>query len=124
MSNDHLKYPGIPEDFPVAPTPYSVAGSQAKLNLSEENGQYYAPGTSPSEVADAFDVCEDLAQKFVQYCLDKESARFGTHAVILERVHASLLTKDWCTSAQCAWIVRRTAGLLGWNASEDIVQCF
>ena len=109
MSNDRQKYPGIPEDFPVAPIPYALAGAQPKLNLVEEDGKYYSLGTSPSEVSDAFEVCEDLAQQFVKYCLDKESAKFGTHAEILERVRQRLLTKDWCTPAQCGWITRRTA---------------
>lgn len=121
MAADRINYPSIPDDFPVGPMPFSVAGVQAKVNLSEENGQFYPAGTSPSEVAEAFDVCEELAQKFVQYCLDKEEAQFGTRAAILERVHGSLLTKDWCTPAQCGWIVQRTAGLLGWGAPEKSV---
>ena len=41
MSNDRQKYPGIPEDFPVAPIPYALAGAQPKLNLVEEDEQFY-----------------------------------------------------------------------------------
>lgn len=66
MIIERQKYPSIPEDFPVAAIPYALAGAHAKLNLVEEDGKFYSPGTSPSEVSDAFDVCEDLAQQFVQ----------------------------------------------------------
>lgn len=101
MTANRRTYLGIPEDFPVTPIPSALAGAQPKLNLVDQDGQYYSPGTSPSEVAEAHAVCEDLAQQFVKYCLDKESAASGTRAEILERVRTRLLTKDWCTPAQC-----------------------
>lgn len=72
MSADHPKYPGVPIDFPVGPIPSALAGVQPKVNLVEEDDQYYASGTSPSEVSEAFETCENLAQKFVAYCLEKE----------------------------------------------------
>ena len=120
MSTDHPKYPGVPMDFPVGPIQASLAGVQPKVNLVEEDGHYYASGTSPSEVSEAFQICEDLAQQFVTYCREKESAGFGTHTQILERMHSRLLTKDWCTVAQYGWIVRRTADLLKWQVPKGL----
>ncbi|UUZ70716.1 hypothetical protein LP415_14660 [Polaromonas sp. P1(28)-8] len=120
MSADHPKYPGVPIDFPVGPIPSALAGVQPKVNLVEEDDQYYASGTSPSEVSEAFETCENLAQKFVAYCLEKEKAGFGTQAQILQRMQSSLLTKDWCTPAQYGWIVRRTAGLLNWQVPPGL----
>ena len=120
MTAENAKYPGVPMDFPVAPIPSALAGAQPKLNLVEEDGQYYAPGTSPSEVSEAFENCESLAQKFVAYCLEIETSGFGTHSQILHRMHSSLLTKDWCTPAQYGRIVRRTAGLLDWQVPLEL----
>lgn len=39
--------------------------------MVEEDGFYYQEGTSPSEVLEAFEICEDLANQFVAYCLKK-----------------------------------------------------
>ena len=115
MPTDHPKYPGVPIDFPVNPIQAALTGAQPKVNLVEEDGYCYASGTAPSEVSEIFQTCEDLAQQFVAYCREKESSGFGTHIQILECMHSSLLTKDWCTPAQYDWIVRRTAHLLKWQ---------
>lgn len=115
MPIDRTKYPGVPEDFPIEPRLYSLTGAQPKVALVEEDGAYFAEGTSPSEVLDAYEVCEDLAQQFVDYCLKKEASNFGTHDQILQRVHSRLLTTNWCTKTQCEWVARRTAALLGWK---------
>lgn len=115
MPLDPIKYPGIPVDFPIEPQPFSLAGTQQKLALVEEDGTYYAEGMAPSQVLEAYEVCEDLAEQFVNYCLKKEASNFGTHEQILHRVLGSLEAKDWCTKAQCGWIVKRTATLLGWQ---------
>lgn len=62
------------------PQPFSMAAAQPKIAMAEEDGVYYAEGTSPSEVWEAYEVCEDLAQQFVDYCLKrKEASNFGTH---------------------------------------------
>lgn len=115
MPLDPTKYPGIPEDFPVEPQPFALSGAQPKLAMVEEDGIYYAEGMAPSQVLEAYEVCEDLAAQFVDYCLKKEASNFGTREQILQRVLGSLETKDWCTTKQCKWVVKRTAKLLGWS---------
>lgn len=118
MSLDPSKYPRVPEKFPVEPRLVSISGAQAKMAMVEEDGIYYQEGTSPSQVLEAYEICEDLAQQFVAYCLKKEAAGFGTHEEILQRVHDSLLQKDWCSKAQSAWVVERTALLLKWQPAQ------
>jgi hypothetical protein len=54
MPIDRANYPGVPEDFPVTAVLSAIAGAQPKMNLVEEGGKFYAPGTSPSEVMAAF----------------------------------------------------------------------
>lgn len=115
MPLDPTRYPGIPDDFPVEPQPFSLAGAQPKLALVEEDGIYYAEGTAPSQVLEAYEVCEDLANQFVDYCLKKETSTFDTREQILERLLSSLETKGWCTKKQCGWVIKRTATLLGWQ---------
>lgn len=113
------EYAGVPQDFPVRPLLSSLTGAQPKLALVEENGRYYAAGTSPSEVLEAYQICEDLARQLVEYCLKKEASNFGTHAQILNRVGTGLAAEDWCTKDQCDWVVKRTAELLGWKFPND-----
>ena len=115
MPFDPSKCRGIPRDFPVEPQPFSLAGAQPKVAMVEEDGNYYAEGTAPSQVLEAYEVCEDLAAQFVDYCLKKEASNFGTREEILQRVLDSLETKDWCTRRQCGWVVKRTETLLGWE---------
>ena len=86
--------------------------------MVEEDGFYYQEGTSPPEVLEAFEICEDLANQFVTYCLKKESTRFGTHQEILQRVHDSLLQKDWCSNAQSAWVIELTTLRRNWRPAH------
>ena len=65
MTMDRTNYPGVPEDFPVTATVSAVSGAQPKMNLVEEGGRFYAPGTSPGEVLAAFQMCDDLVSQMV-----------------------------------------------------------
>lgn len=89
------------------------------MSLIEENGKFYAPGTSPSEVATAFEVCEDLVVQMVPYCERKLAAFQGDQEATLRAVFQSLLSKKWCTDLQSEWIVRKTAERLGWPISQS-----
>lgn len=66
--SDHVDrsiYSGVPADFPIAAIPSALSGAHPKMSLVEEDGKFYAPGTSPSQVASAFEVCEDLVVQMV-----------------------------------------------------------
>ncbi len=121
MSIDRSIYSGIPVDFPIAAIPSALSGAHPKMGLIEEDGKFYAPGTSPSEVATAFEVCEDLVVQMVPYCERKLTAFQGDQEATLRAVFRSLLSKKWCTDLQSEWIVRKTAERLGWPISQSIL---
>lgn len=114
MSIDRSIYPGIPDDFPIAETLGALTGAHPQLGLVEEGGKFYATGTSPHEVAQAFDVCEDLAVQMVPYCQRKLTEFHNDQAATLRAVFQGLLKKNWCTVDQSKWIMRKTAERLGW----------
>lgn len=121
MSIDRSIYSGIPADFPIAAIPSALSGAHPKMSLIEEGGKFYAPGTAPSEVATAFEVCEDLVVQMVPYCERKIDAFQGDQEATLRAVFRSLLSKKWCTDLQSEWIVRKTAERLGWPFSQSIL---
>ena len=121
MSIDRSIYSGIPADFPIAAIPSALSGVHPKMSLIEEDGKFYAPGTSPSEVAAAFEVCEDLVVQMVPYCERKLATFYGDQESTLKAVFQSLLKKKWCTAEQSEWIVRKTAEQLGWPFSKSII---
>lgn len=121
MSVDRSIYSGIPADFPIAAIPSALSGAHPKMSLIEEDGKFYAPGTSPSEVATAFEVCEDLVVQMVPYCERKLAAFQGDQEATLRAVFRSLLSKNWCTDLQSEWIVQKTAERLGWPFSQAIL---
>ena len=120
MSIDRANYPGVPEDFPVTAVPSAVAGAQPKMNLVEEGGKFYAPGTSPGEVMAAFQMCDDLVSQMVPYCQRKLATYDGNQEATVKAALKGLLAKRWCTDAQCVWIMRRVVGELQWTVGEAI----
>lgn len=120
MPTDRSLYPGIPSDFPITEIPFSISGGQPKLTVFFENGKYFQAGMVPSQVAQTFDMCEDLAVQFVQYCERKVATNYGSQEVILRRVHAGLLHERWCTPPQSKWVLQRTAQLLHWPVPADL----
>ena len=125
MSIDRANYPGVPEDFPVAAVPsavavaVAVAGAQPKMNLVEEGGKFYAPGTSPGEVMAAFQMCDDLVSQMVPYCQRKLATYEGNQEATVKAALKGLLAKRWCTDAQCVWIMRRVVDELQWTVGDD-----
>ena len=118
MSIDRANYPGVPEDFPVAAVPSAVAGAQPKMNLVEEGGKLYAPGTSPGEVMAAFQMCDDLVSQMVPYCQRKLATYEGNQEATVTAALKGLLAKRWCTDAQCVWIMRRVVDELQWTVGD------
>jgi hypothetical protein len=120
MSIDRANYPGVPEDFPVTPVPSAIAGVQPKMSLVAEGGKFYAPGTSPSEVIAAFQMCDDLVAQMVPYCQRKLTTFEGNQEATVKAALKGLLAKRWCTDAQCVWILRRVVDELQWAVSKSI----
>ena len=115
MPIDRSLYPGIPEDFPIVAEGYSLSGAQPKINVVKVDGRFYEVGTSPREIAEAYEVSEDLAQQMVAYCRRKQAEAPQPHEQLLQKVLQSLYKKDWVRPAHSRWIVDRTRQLLGWD---------
>lgn len=120
MSIDRANYPGVPEDFPVSSVLSAIGGARPKLNLVEEDGKYYSPGTSPSEVTAAFEMCDDLVTQMIAYCRRKLAIYEGNAETTVKAALRGLLSKGWCTDAQCVWIMRRVVDELQWAVSESV----
>lgn len=121
MTIDRAHYEGIPADFPIRATIAAVGGAQPKLALVQEGEKFYAPGTAPSEVRVAFDMCEDLVAQMVPYCEKKLATFHGDQAATFKGVYQSLLDKNWCTPEQSAWIMRKIAERLSWPIPENVL---
>lgn len=114
MSIDRSIYRGVPADFPISEAPSALSGAHPKMSLIEEDGKFYALGTSPSEVATAYDVCEDVVKQMIPYCDRKLGSFNGDRKAILKAALQGLIHKNWCTVEQCGWIIREVAKRLGW----------
>ena len=107
----------IPEDFPVRSTISAISGAQPKLALVDVEGRYYPECATPEDRRAQYEMCEDLAHQGVVYCRCKLVA---DPTAALARLHRGLKGKDWCSSAQNVWIVRRVAALLSWPAPASL----
>lgn len=119
MPIDRTNYPGVPDDFPVSPTLSALSGAQLKISLIEEDGKFYAPGTTPAEVLAAFDVCEDLAPQMAAYCQRKLPEFGGNQQATVRAAFQGLLGKQWCSPEQCKWIMRKVVQELNWPLSSE-----
>jgi hypothetical protein len=118
MERDSKDIRIVPKDFPVTVHLSAIAGAQPKIGLIEEEGRFYAPGTSPSEVDAAFRMCEDLALQMVAYCQRKLASFNGDKGATVKSALDGLLAKRWCTDEQCVWIMRRVVDELKWSVTE------
>jgi len=113
--------PGIPDDFPVRAKHAALSGAHPKLALVRVGGRYYQAGQTPEQVRADYEMCEDLAHQLVPYCRRKMAEGVvQTTDAALERALLGLKHKLWCSAEQNAWIVRRTAALLGWQVPQSI----
>ena len=115
---------GIPDDFPTGnPVLSSLSGAQPKLALVKVNGRFYAEGQTSDDVKRQYELCEDLAHQGAAYCQRKMAEKVvATEAAALERLFLGLQGKDWCSSEQKVWIVRRVAALQGWSVPATVPE--
>lgn len=121
MSTNREHYPGVPDHFPVNASLSAVSGVQPKMSLIEEDGRFYAPGASPSEVLAAFQMCEDLVPQVASYCLRKLPEFSGDQEATARAAFQGLLSKRWCSPAQCEWIMRKVIHELKWPLSNRVL---
>ena len=119
MGINRSQYPGVPDDFPIEEVLGSLSGTQPKLSLVKEGGNYYRTGTSPSEVQETLEFCLDLQLQLANYC--ERKARLGQDPqVLLRHVYKYLLQNDWCHRAQSRWICAQIAKQLEWRLPEEL----
>lgn len=119
MSVDRTNYPGVPDDFPIDAHLAALSGANPKMALIEEGGKFYASGTSPSEVIAAFQVCDDLVAQMAAYCQRKLPVYQGNQEATVKAALQGLISKQWCSPAQCEWIMRKATKRLDWPLHED-----
>ncbi|CAN7544615.1 hypothetical protein [Duganella sp. LjRoot269] len=112
----------IPSDFPREPMQASLAGAQPKVSVRVDalSGRYTDAPTE-SEIAERYEVCEDLAGQLVAKCRKNRTEKYAalTEQQILERLLAQLLGTGWGSSSEMRWVIRRTAAVLGWKIPES-----
>lgn len=107
---------GVPDDFLRATTLVSLSGAMPKLALVEVDGRFYPEGGTPEDIRAQWEMCEDLAHQGVAYCLRKMAEGVvSSEALALERLYKGLQGKDWCSTEQKTWIVRRAAAIQHWS---------
>lgn len=118
--NGEVDFDAIPPDFPRPVHLGAVSGFQPKLLLTKHEGKFYAPGCTPPELFERWDACEELAQKIsVKAMASKLGKRSHmTEEAILAQYLLRLNQTGWGSPAEMAWIIKRMAIILGWNAPE------
>ncbi|GGC75421.1 hypothetical protein [Undibacterium terreum] len=109
----------VPHDFPFPlPTPGSIGGVQAKVQLVEYEGVLYSPGTTPLDRFARWDICEDLAQQFKVKCLETKAGKRAhmSESEILQQYYDRLSSTGWTSQPEAKWIMLRVAALLAWPA--------
>lgn len=119
MGIDRTRYPGVPQDFPIEQQLGALPGTQPKLLMVEEDGHYYASGTSPSAVQEALAICLDLQQQLSDYCIRK-SLQGHARQALLVHVHKYLLQNGWCIPSQSRWICVQIAKELEWELPPEL----
>lgn len=113
---DDGKYDQIPAEFPATALLGAISGAQAKMLLTEFNGKFYSPGTSPPERFQRWDICEDLARQFSEKSLESKAGKRAhmSELEILQQYYERLLKTGWVSGAEGVWVIHRVANMLSW----------
>ncbi len=107
----------IPADFPTTALLGAISGAQAKLLLTEFEGKFCSPGTSPLERFQRWDICEDLARQFSEKSLQSKAGKRShmSEIEILQQYYDRLLKTGWVSDAEGVWVIHRVAAMLSWS---------
>ena len=73
-----------------------------------------------STVRQRYELCEDLAQALVEQASTARFGSDGSEGEVLRKMHAGLtMPGSPVQPAEAAWVVRRLAELLDWQAPGD-----
>lgn len=112
-----LRHSAVPDDFPIPKIVGSVTGAQPKLLLTLKNGLYYNSGSTPTDITERWNYCEDLVRQLVR-ASKKSKAGKRAHMPeeeILDQYLERLITAGWTSVDEAKWIIRRCASSLGWS---------
>ena len=74
-------------------------------------------------IAARYELCEDMAQMLTEHCSTIHFRDGVDETEVLRRVHRGLLVPPTTVeTADAAWVVRRTAELLGWPVDVELDQ--
>ena len=75
------------------------------------------PSASRSDIAERYELCEDLAQMLTETAHEKLWQLGITEADVLERMHRGLIGGELAlAAAEAWWVTQRLAELLDWPA--------
>ncbi|WP_147328145.1 hypothetical protein [Duganella sp. BJB476] len=120
--NIELRRVLVPPDFPAQPLAAALSGAHPKIALVAYGGKFYEPGTSPPEVLERWEVCEDLARQFAGKCLENEKGKYAhlSQKEILKQYLDRLLRTGWGSDVDMKWVIGRTAKQLSWDAPGEV----
>lgn len=114
----------IPAGFPRPVNLGAVPGAQPKLLMIKYQGRYYAPGCTPPELLERWNICEDLAQQLVVKSRESKVGKRAhmTEVQILEQYLPRLIETHWTSEDEARWVMRRVADLLKWPIPESAAE--
>jgi hypothetical protein len=118
------RFAQVPIDFPRPVPAGAVAGVMPKSLLVDYGGKLYAPGCTPPELFERWDICEDLAQQLRSKSIEAKTGKraYMPEADILAEFLEQLLEAKWGSDAEMRWVIRRTAQLLDWPTPSAAVE--
>ena len=122
--SEAVPFAALPPDFPRPVNLGAVSGAQPKLLMTSYQGRFYAPGCTPPELQERWDVCEDLAQQLAVKSRESKDGKRAhmTETQILDQYLPRLISTKWTSEAEARWVMRRVAALLNWPVPESAVE--
>lgn len=124
LIDEDTMYALIPADFPRRATSGSVSGAQPKVLLRKYKDRFYSTGTTPPEIYERWNFCEELVEQFVPLSKDSKAGKRAhmSEVDILDQYLARLLATGWTSAAEARWVFRRTAAILRWPVPHSAME--
>jgi hypothetical protein len=117
-------YAQVPADFPRPAHQGALPGAQSKFLAVKYKDRFYAPGCTPPELYERWQICEDLA---TQLATKSQESKAGKRAhmseiEILEQYLPRLIAQNWTSEAEARYIMRRVAEMLRWPVPASFLE--
>jgi hypothetical protein len=122
--NDEVEYGKVPSDFPRPVHLGAIPGGQPKLLVTIYQDKFYAPGCTPPEIYERWQICELIAQEL---SIKSNESKVGkrshmSESEILEQYFPRLIKTRWTSEAEARWVIRRVAHILNWPDPPSIAM--